>query len=89
MKSGAKRSRKNSRQKSTAKASQGIRTNRNLGARFSISDIQMNLEELEVKDDADASVLAIKTHEKLILTQNLFDNLERPEKKLETIRPNT
>jgi hypothetical protein len=49
----------------------------------------MNLEELEVKDDADASVLAIKTHEKLILTQNLFDNLERPEKKLETIRPNT
>ena len=79
LKSGSKRSRKNSKQKSTAKASQGIRTNRNLGARFSISDIQMSLEELAVKDDAEASVLAIKTDEKLILTQNLFDNLGRSE----------
>ena len=79
LKSGTKRSRKNSKQKSTAKASQGIRTNRNLGARFSISDIQMSLEELAVKDDAEASVLAIKTDEKLILTQNLFDNLGRSE----------
>ena len=79
LKSGTKRSRKNSKQKSTAKASQGIRTNRNLGARFSISDIQMSLEELAVKDDAETSVLAIKTDQKLILTQNLFDNLERPE----------
>ena len=79
LKSGTKRSRKNSKQKSTAKASQGIRTNRNLGARFSISDIQMSLEELAVKDDAEPSVLAIKTDQKLILTQNLFDNLEKPE----------
>ena len=39
----------------------------------------MSLEEIAVKDDAEASVLAIKTDEKLILTQNLFDNLERSE----------
>ena len=39
----------------------------------------MSLEELAVKDDAEPSVLAIKTDQKLILTQNLFDNLEKPE----------